>query len=94
MGVRRLCWLVPAALGAQRTLHVSIGGFDANSGSAEQLVDIAPTLLDLGGYDVAPSMLGKPLASGVAQAPPTSSDLPADEGKIVRERLRGLGYIS
>jgi hypothetical protein len=39
-------------------------------------------------------MQGKPLASGAAQALPTSSDLPADEGKIVRERLRGLGYIS
>ena len=56
------------------------------------LLDIAPTLLELGGYDIPTSMQGKSLVAdkmldvGIA----TGSE---DEEKIIRERLKGLGYI-
>ena len=55
-------------------------------------MDIAPTLLELGGYDIPTSMQGKSLVAdkmldvGIA----TGSE---DEEKIIRERLKGLGYI-
>jgi predicted AlkP superfamily phosphohydrolase/phosphomutase len=57
------------------------------------LLDIAPTLLELGGYDLPSSMQGKSLISTAVQ---TLADggLPPDQEEIVRERLRGLGYIS
>ena len=57
------------------------------------LLDIAPTLLELGGYDLPSSMQGKSLVSTADQ---TLADggLPPDQEEIVRERLRGLGYIS
>jgi predicted AlkP superfamily phosphohydrolase/phosphomutase len=54
------------------------------------LLSIAPTLLELGGYDVPPSMTGKSLlAAGTVEATTASS---GDD--IIRDRLKGLGYIS
>jgi predicted AlkP superfamily phosphohydrolase/phosphomutase len=54
------------------------------------LLNIAPTLLQLGGYDVPPSMTRKSLlTSGSVDAGPSSAG-----DTIVRERLKGLGYIS
>lgn len=58
------------------------------------LLDIAPTLLELGGYDVPTSMQGKSLLAGQAVANPPLDGYGADEEEIVRERLSGLGYIS
>jgi predicted AlkP superfamily phosphohydrolase/phosphomutase len=58
------------------------------------LLDIAPTLLDLGGYDIPSSMQGKSLFEGMALAAATETGLTADEEEILRERLSGLGYIS
>ena len=58
------------------------------------LLDIAPTLLELGGYDIPPSMQGRSLVAG--QARPGGCRLgysPAEEEKV-RDRLSGLGYIS
>jgi predicted AlkP superfamily phosphohydrolase/phosphomutase len=58
------------------------------------LMQIAPTLLELGGYDVPTSMQGVSLLAGRA---PASTERPAvspDGEAIIRERLRGLGYIS
>jgi hypothetical protein len=54
------------------------------------LLNIAPTLLELGGYDVPPSMTGASLLTSAAVTPvsPSSGD------EIIRERLKGLGYIS
>jgi predicted AlkP superfamily phosphohydrolase/phosphomutase len=54
------------------------------------LLDIAPTLLELGGYDVPGSMQGKSLLKQGKVRPGVSTA--AEEA--VRERLRGLGYIS
>jgi len=54
------------------------------------LLNIAPTLLELGGYDIPPSMTGTSLlkAGSVEGGGSTSGD------DIIRERLKGLGYIS
>ncbi len=54
------------------------------------LLDMAPTLLELGGYDVPPSMQGTSLGSGRLD-PGGLSD---DEDALVRSRLGGLGYLS
>jgi predicted AlkP superfamily phosphohydrolase/phosphomutase len=58
-----------------------------------RLLDIAPTLLELGGYDIPNSMQGRSLAAGMMQGI-GDMPIPASAEEIVRERLRGLGYIS
>ncbi len=57
------------------------------------LLDIAPTLLELGGYDPLPGMQGKSLLAGWTAGTVASSGLSDDEEEIVRQRLAGLGYI-
>ncbi len=54
------------------------------------LLDIAPTLLELGGYDPLPGMQGKSLLGGETVAAAAFS---ASEEDIIRQRLSGLGYI-
>ena len=54
------------------------------------LLDIAPTLLGLGGFDVPPSMQGRSLVAGQAVGVPTDDD----DDELVRSRLGGLGYLS
>lgn len=54
------------------------------------LLDMAPTLLELGGYDVPPSMRGRSLVRDL----PVTVGLSAEDESILRERLSGLGYIS
>jgi predicted AlkP superfamily phosphohydrolase/phosphomutase len=56
------------------------------------ILDLAPTLLELGGYDVPNSMQGKSLVSGKTLTAPASFS--GDQEEIIRERLSGLGYIS
>jgi len=58
-----------------------------------KLLDMAPTLLELGGYDIPATMQGKSLVAGAVKAL-ESGDLSADEEQIIRDRLSGLGYIS
>jgi predicted AlkP superfamily phosphohydrolase/phosphomutase len=58
------------------------------------LLDIAPTLLELGGYDIPTTMQGKSMVGGVKLDTPADSGLSSDEEEILRERLSGLGYIS
>jgi predicted AlkP superfamily phosphohydrolase/phosphomutase len=68
----------------------------AGAGPVEgaRLLDIAPTLLELGGYDVPSSMQGRSLAAGrPAPTPPTATAVDDDREAIVRDRLQGLGYI-
>lgn len=58
------------------------------------LLDIAPMLLQLGGYDVPDSMQGRPLvAAGEPSGGSALEAFGAGEAEI-RERLKGLGYIS
>lgn len=56
-----------------------------------RLLDIAPTLLDLAGYDIPDSMQGRSLVAGMEKKPPEG---PSSEGeKIIHDRLAGLGYV-
>lgn len=57
------------------------------------LLDIAPTLLELGGHDRPPSMRGRSLPLTTAPNPPGRLGSSAEDEMAVRERLRGLGYI-
>lgn len=62
-----------------------------------RLLDIAPTLLELAGYDVPPSMQGRSLVAGGAESvggASRASELSAADEELVRRRLSGLGYIS
>ena len=57
------------------------------------LLDIAPTLLELGGYDVPPSMRDRSGVTNLAASVPVGGDY-SDHGEaLIRERLSGLGYI-
>jgi len=53
------------------------------------LLDLSPTLLELGGYDVPSTMQGKSLVGG---AKPSDAMTPDGE-RIIRDRLSGLGYL-
>lgn len=67
-----------------------------------RLLDVAPTLLQLAGYDVPPAMQGRVLPVGRSPAPATGAHDRGDgpggsdlEGEAeIYERLKGLGYIS
>jgi predicted AlkP superfamily phosphohydrolase/phosphomutase len=56
------------------------------------LLDIAPTLLDLAGYEVPETMQGRSLVAGARGASPDGGYAPDDE-TIIRDRLSGLGYL-
>jgi predicted AlkP superfamily phosphohydrolase/phosphomutase len=56
-----------------------------------RLLDIAPTLLHMGGYDVPPSMQGKPIAEAASGA--AGPGYSAADETTVRDRLSGLGYL-
>jgi predicted AlkP superfamily phosphohydrolase/phosphomutase len=58
-----------------------------------RLLDIAPTLLELGGYDIPASMQGRSLVAGQRLEPSEPGDYTSDDEMIVRDRLSGLGYI-
>jgi len=58
-----------------------------------RLVDIAPTLLDLGGHEIPRSMQGRSLVELGAHESPGGGRPDADEEQLIRERLSGLGYI-
>ena len=57
-----------------------------------KLLDIAPTLLDLAGYDIPPSMQGRSIVAGMEKKPPEGFGGDEKEN-IIRDRLAGLGYI-
>src|SRR5262245_20437201 len=78
----------PAQFGA----FILAGGSNPLRGEVNgaHLLDLAPTLLTLGGHDVPPSMQGRLLTAN--QSGP-GAVLPADDEEIVRQQLSGLGYI-
>ena len=57
------------------------------------LLDIAPTLLELGGYAIPPSMQGKSLLAGRALGTENNPNSMEEEA-LISERLKGLGYMS
>ena len=57
-----------------------------------RLLDIAPTLLDLAGYEIPETMQGRSLVSGMEKkGPGGGSD--EESARIVHDRLAGLGYV-
>ena len=55
-----------------------------------RLLDIAPTLLDLAGYEIPETMQGRSLVAGMEKKSPGNGS--ADE-QIIHDRLSGLGYV-
>ena len=55
-----------------------------------RLLDIAPTLLDLAGYEIPETMQGRSLVAEMEKKSPGSGS--ADE-QIIHDRLAGLGYV-
>jgi predicted AlkP superfamily phosphohydrolase/phosphomutase len=55
-----------------------------------KLLDVAPTLLDLAGYDIPETMQGRSLVAGMEKKPPEGFGSGED---AVKNRLEGLGYI-
>lgn len=60
--------------------------------TGSHLLDVVPTLLELGGYDIPPSMQGRSLLTSAGRPDAPGAVTPDDE-EIIRQRLRGLGYI-
>ena len=58
------------------------------------LLNMAPTLLELGGYDVPTSMQGASLLNDRKLVATAATTCTSDGEAILRERLSGLGYIS
>ncbi len=59
------------------------------------LLDIAPTLLELGGYEIPPSMQGRSLVAGRGvEVGAAVGGEGSDDEATVRARLGGLGYLS
>ena len=71
--------------GPTRTLRGEIGG--------ATLQDIAPTLLDLAGLEVPPTMQGKSLVLPDSHDSDRTARPHLDDEQLLRERLSGLGYI-
>ncbi len=55
-----------------------------------KLLDVAPTLLDLAGYDIPEAMQGRSLVAGMEKRPPEGFGSGED---TIKNRLEGLGYI-
>ena len=57
------------------------------------LLDVGPTLLELGGYEIPSSMQGRSLVTGSSLQPADKGHYSATDEQLVRDRLSGLGYI-
>jgi predicted AlkP superfamily phosphohydrolase/phosphomutase len=57
-----------------------------------RLLDVAPTLLELGGYDIPGEMQGHSLVTG-STAAPEQPGVSEEAGAEIRRRLSGLGYL-
>ncbi|HKW24175.1 MAG TPA: alkaline phosphatase family protein [Terriglobales bacterium] len=54
------------------------------------LLDMAPTLLDLAGYEIPASMQGRSLVAGIEKKGGSAG---SDNDQIIMDRLAGLGYV-
>ena len=57
------------------------------------LLDMAPTLLDLAGYEIPDTMQGRSLVAGMEKKPPGGGLSDDAAEKLIHDRLAGLGYI-
>jgi predicted AlkP superfamily phosphohydrolase/phosphomutase len=58
-----------------------------------RLLDIAPTLLDLAGYEIPESMQGRSLVAGMEKRTGAGPSQDDNTEKTIHDRLSGLGYI-
>jgi arylsulfatase A-like enzyme len=56
-------------------------------------LDIAPTLLELAGYEIPESMQGRSLITGMEKKTPGGDAGDSAGEKIIHDRLAGLGYV-
>jgi len=58
-----------------------------------RLLDLAPTLLDLAGYEIPDAMQGRSLIAGLRPKSPDGNSPGSEDEKLIRDRLAGLGYV-
>jgi hypothetical protein len=79
----------------------SQGGFILNSAKLHltgeiadiSIADLAPTLVNLSGFDAPPTMNGRSLIAGNAAIEASAEDMSEEARQLVLDRLSGLGYI-
>jgi predicted AlkP superfamily phosphohydrolase/phosphomutase len=59
-----------------------------------KLLDIAPTLMEVAGYEIPDAFQGRSLFGGSLAAATGGSGVSAEGEELIRQRLSGLGYIS
>jgi predicted AlkP superfamily phosphohydrolase/phosphomutase len=69
------------------------GGLPQGEVQGVGLLNMAPTLLELGGYDVPTSMQGRSLLSRDDLQVVQRGGFSGSEEELVRQRLQGLGYV-
>jgi predicted AlkP superfamily phosphohydrolase/phosphomutase len=57
------------------------------------LLDVGPTLLELGSYEIPATMQGRSLVAGSVSKPEQQGPNSLTDEQLVRDRLSGLGYI-
>jgi predicted AlkP superfamily phosphohydrolase/phosphomutase len=72
--------------GSNLSLHGELQGI--------HLLDLAPTLLQIGGCEIPEGMKGRRLAEGGFGEVEWTPSGSLDEEELIRERLQGLGYIA
>jgi len=58
-----------------------------------RLLDIAPTVLDLGGYEIPETMQGRSLVAGLDKKSAAGGTSDIESEKTIHDRLAGLGYV-
>lgn len=78
---------------ASKGSFVLVGPTSPLSGEYEgaHVLDIAPTLLDLAGFQIPESMQGRSLIAGIERRTPPSDS--SNDDQIIFDRLAGLGYV-
>jgi predicted AlkP superfamily phosphohydrolase/phosphomutase len=69
------------------------GGAPSGEVDGAHLLQLAPTLLELGGFDVPDSMSGGSGLPAHAAAPVHDLVVSESDEEVIRQRLTGLGYI-
>lgn len=59
-----------------------------------RLLDMAPTLVEVGGYEMPDSFQGRSLFGGALAGAQTGAGVSAEGEEVLRQRLAGLGYIA
>ena len=59
-----------------------------------RLLDIAPTLMEVGGYEIPETFQGRSLFGGSLAEASSAGGVSAEAEEVIRQRLSGLGYIS